>query len=317
MDSPPLPLEAGALTQLLQELETQRQAMQGLQNQLLVQQQQLQQQQLQQPQMAPRDYPKPPKPDTFNGDRQKADDWLFGVSHYFGLLNQNLPEEYKINFTVNLLKEEAMHWWQGLVRAEGTHPYPTFEAFKRGFLSQFAPVNGNAVARDRLDALRQTGTVEAYISAFNKVTARITDLSAAETLHRFVKGLRPTVNAWVKTKGCTTLHEAMSAAQAVGDYGAPGIPTQHGDPMDVDAIELEVNALSMRRPKDRRPIVHTNVSGNGRPPPGGTFRDPPPLKPGEMETLRAENKCFRCRKEGHRASECRTFPKGVRFADGR
>jgi len=289
----------------------------------------------QQNQQAPQGVPKPTKPPEYSGDRETSEDWMFTVTHYFNLLNgahnQPVGEAYKINFTVNLLRASAMHWWRTqVIHNHGQSPYNTFEEFRLAFLRRFQPVNSNTIARDKLYALRQTGTVAKYIDAFDKLSSRITDLSEAETLYRFIKGLQPNVKAWVKTKDCTTLQGAMSAAQAVGDNDSPGVPAAYNnDPMDVDmhALETEMNALSMqRRPKDRRPIFH-NASmsqGNGyRTAPRSNSRersfadkrrDPPPLRPGEMQALREQNKCFRCRRYGHQADECRTYPKKVRFA---
>lgn len=278
--------------------------------------------------------PKPNKPPEYKGDRSSTRDWVFLLDHYFDLyasMGQPFGDDDKIRHAVNLFREEALHWFHGLVqRSPNRTPFNSYAEFQTAFLAHFEPINAQEIARDKLARLQQTETVEKYIDAFLKISARIDDLSEAETLDRFIRGLKRSIQTWIRTRRVTSFKEAVQMAQQVGAYGLSVEPrrTIGDDPMDLDSLETAFHGMSVhRRPKDRRPLNH---AGNGpwggrspsqeRRPHAGPrdFHRPPrqnitPLSPGERERLRAEGACFRCRQPGHMANECPRFPKQVRF----
>ncbi|KAF9271139.1 hypothetical protein BGZ68_004160, partial [Mortierella alpina] len=109
-------------------------------------------------------------------------------------------------------------------------------------------------------------------------------------LHWFVKGLEPDTSKEVKLRQCATLDKAIPNGPTVA-------PKQTSSDMDLDNLHVAINNLSAQ--------VHYLSQGRNRP--SNTPR-PAKLTPAEKAHLIANKGCFRCRKIGHMASNCRTFP---------
>jgi len=278
--------------------------------------------------------PKITAPPEYDGTRAQAEDWIFNLKHYFSLIEMGgtyLPDEYKIKFAANLLRKEAMNWYRTSTatwvnRASTAESFRSFDDFITQFLKRFQPIRAKQIARDKLAELVQTSTVEKYTEQFQSLTAKIDDLSEAEALDKYIRGLKRHVQNWLKTakiQESGDLQQAMNMAQAVGANGP--VDTRPYDPMAIDPPAL--NGMRTRRPKDRRPIVHANMqdrwtrrSGNG------SSRSPsrerygrsksPTWSREDRQRLMDENRCFLCKEVGHMVSDC-PQNRRVRFASPR
>lgn len=279
--------------------------------------------------------PRIPNPPEYDGTRSQAEDWIFNLRQYFGLVElggTHLSDHYKISFAANLFRKEAMNWYRTSTATWFNTPMTTretfhsFEDFVAKFLKRFQPIRAKQIARDKLAALVQTGSVEKYTEQFQNISAAIDDLSEAEALDKYIRGLKQHVSDWLKAakvQESGDLQQAMVMAQAVGTKGP--VDTRPYDPMMIDPPSL--NGMSTRRPKDRRPIVHANMqdrwpptqrSGNGmhsRSPSRERYGRPrSPYQPREeQERLREENRCFLCKEVGHMIRDC-PLNKRVTFA---
>ncbi len=84
-------------------------------------------------------------------------------------------------------------------------PFADFTAFSQAFLEQHEALNHAEDARQRLDDLRQTGTVDAYIMAFNAIRVLVPDMATPDQMHRFLVGLEPGLRLQLATNRPMTL----------------------------------------------------------------------------------------------------------------
>lgn len=187
-------------------------------------------------------------------------------------------------------------------------------------------------------------TVGQFAHLFQTTLLPITDMSDADQVHRFVSGLLPHLAAKVWRNPPATLSDAIQAAvqlEASGNFGraaAHSAPRHHtpnyashstSAPMDINHIEFDdddyddapppdsaasappapaapgadmqtllaqmqamqhsFNTLQQRKPAPFRSASSDRVSG---------------LKPGEIDQLQAEGRCFRCKQKGHMKRDC-------------
>ncbi|KAJ9522820.1 hypothetical protein QJQ45_023603 [Haematococcus lacustris] len=93
--------------------------------------------------------------------------------------------------------------------------FTSWTCFVAAFERQFAPVNRLRHARDRLAALTQTSSVRRYLGEFTALCLEVTDLSPAEQLDRFIRGLKPSVRRELELREPTSFSEASTIADRV------------------------------------------------------------------------------------------------------
>lgn len=91
----------------------------------------------------------------------------------------------------------------------------SWDDFKLQLKDRFCPVDQNRRSRDVLHSMVQTGTVSAYIAAFQRVLMQCTDVSEAEALDKFIRGLKSRVKEVLLPLGPTTLEEAAIKAERI------------------------------------------------------------------------------------------------------
>ncbi|KAF9176174.1 hypothetical protein BGZ51_001468, partial [Haplosporangium sp. Z 767] len=122
-------------------------------------------------------------------------------------------------------------------------------------------------------------------------------------------GLERDTGKEVRLRQPDTLNNAITQATLIHSILFPDGPAVHAPkdgpaPMDLDNMDVRVaiNALASQvNFMQRNGGYQGNNKGNN-----GDSR-PPKLTPEERAYLMANNGCFRCRKIGHMAKQCRTF----------
>eukprot|EP00798_Chlamydomonas_sp_ICE-L_P004217 gene4217-14331_t len=223
-----------------------------------------------QPQRARGPDPKPATPPFYHGAHKgsEAETWLFQLENYFRLLAQRYPEQladdYKISYAVSLLRDTAAQWWMLRTKTNsGEQAIHSFEGFKAALSKKFVPVNAKEQAREKLAYLTQTGDLQVYVEQFENLSLQIDDLSAAEGMDKFCRGLKPEHQIWVKTYGVSTLEEAVNLAHKVSAFSSASqtmTPPPYRAPIDAMDIDvMHMNALTGRSPKDKRELYHEHV----------------------------------------------------------
>ncbi|CAI7812649.1 unnamed protein product, partial [Closterium sp. NIES-53] len=132
--------------------------------------------------------------------------WLFLVEEYIRL--SHVAGEEWAPFAGTLLRGSAVAWWQSLRPA-----IQTWQQFKEALVASYEPINAMARARDRLANLRQRTSVADYIAEFRDISTEISDLSTAEALDKFNRGLKNNIRMEVEVQGCSSLEEMARVAK--------------------------------------------------------------------------------------------------------
>jgi hypothetical protein len=235
---------------------------------------------------------KPPKPQTFSGERDAREVrvWAHSVGIYFDCVNQ--PAAHRVPYAAALLRGQALVWLMN----QPTVP-DSWEAFSAAIISYFAPVGAQVNARNELARLRQLASVRAYTRRFRSLLLEITDMSEAEKMDRYRRGLKPGLQYHVNFVDPDNFEELCLTAERVDaitvstwrDRSYAGAAARghwySGDdgagPSNSVAVPMELGAEQPRS--------------------GRAF---PPLTDVEREALKASGGCFYCRKSGHRALQC-------------
>ncbi|KAG0275651.1 hypothetical protein BGZ96_003712 [Linnemannia gamsii] len=155
-------------------------------------------------------------------------------------------------------------------RSSGLDIHYPWDTFETDSLAFQTPPNAVAAAREALESLRQgKRSVALCTHEYRRLLHRVPSLDKGTALHQFVKGLE-----------ADTSNEHDPNAM---DNDNPHIA--------INNLTNQVNYLSLA----------SNRANNN------TLR-PPKLTADEKAHLTANKGCFRCRKIGHMASQCRTFP---------
>jgi hypothetical protein len=158
----------------------------------------------------------------------------------------------------------------------------------------FYPPNYQRDLLDRFYNISQTGSVSDYSRRFLTLLAKLPTRGTADTLERYINGLKPLVRLFVRMNPPTNFEEALSRAKYADDEtfrnplfmkqltGKRQHQQHHpgGEPMDIDAVQID-----------------------------NRFKGP--LTPDLKQLLRKENRCFYCRNKGHSINECKKRSKNT------
>ena len=245
----PLDAQIAALLQGLQQQQARYDSlalsMQNMQQQHQLQQQQwlqqMQQMQHAMPQpniIAPHtSRPKPIKPLRFKGDKEDSAGvaaWIFNVEKFFEA-SHVLDDLERIAYAVTLLDRNALAWWMTVEKEKGVAAPSTWEAWKAALTAMFQPANLESEAREKLDALRQTGTVSSYAFTMRRLMLDVPGMTSAEKIHRFVHGLKPSIQRELRIREPTSFDDAVATAERIDNvslsfrvpFGRTSVPSTH------------------------------------------------------------------------------------------
>jgi hypothetical protein len=142
-----------------------------------------------------------------------VDSWLRRIVKHFEFYGIQVFQDdiSRIRFAIMYLEGSAMDWWDKILESDKSKII-TWELFVEALYSRFRPMQAAMVARVRLAALKQTGTVSAYVNIFQRELTPISDMSTADQIFNFRQGLKSHIGQRVLEKMPKTLHEAMDIA---------------------------------------------------------------------------------------------------------
>lgn len=233
---------------------------------------------------------KPPKPDVFYGtdDAKRVRQWVFQVDNYFTVTGE--PEERRVSYATTLLRKSALLWWLSLRVEERPMAWAGFSS---AIVDYFQPLSATIVARDVLARLYQKSSVKAYAEEFKAQVLNIPDVTDAEKLDRFRRGLKKDVRLHVAFANPPTFDQAVTIAEQIDEVlyahrAYSGGAKTYGNAASTSRSNISPTAME---------IGAIQSSDEHR----GPYKK---LTPEEKAELTRHNACFYCRKPGHVAIRC-------------
>jgi len=301
--------------------------------------------------------PKGPTPTEFHGRKIgfEVDSWIRDMKVQFECYPSMFTTDCeKVRHAARFFKGPAAEWWE--TEASDGEVTNCWDKFVERLHLRYRPMQAKTVARARLDQLKQRGTVSMYADLFQKELTPIKDMSPADQIFFFLKGLSDSnVANRVREKEPTELHHAMDLAVRAeafhgkgglaqgqrkfsGYYASSANSTSAGStsaPMDLNAVASRDEYHSQQVPVEQlendvgqsphagssihdtamRSMINmmaamesrlNAMSGQS----SSTFSKAsggdrvPNLKPGDIDRLLSEGRCFRCKEKGHMKRDC-------------
>ena len=154
---------------------------------------------------------KPSKPSVFTGSKigSAAYLWLEDLKNYF--LAAGINGNYRTVFAVAHLKEEALLWKTSITELSNPQSVD-FDTFGELFLRRFQPISSNLEAREQLRRLKYNGNIQQYVSSFQSIMQKITDMTNTDKLDYFSNGLNRSLKLELIKQNVTDLQQAIHIA---------------------------------------------------------------------------------------------------------
>ncbi|KAK4265564.1 hypothetical protein QN277_026598 [Acacia crassicarpa] len=171
--------------------------------------------------LLPPPQPRPFKLDfpCFDGNDPRG--WIFKATQFFNFHQTPPPQHLQIaSFHMD---GPALTWYQWTFH---NNPFHTWDVFTQSLENRFgdSPYTSHMGA---LAKLTQTSTVSIYVTEYEALANRTTDLPTPFLLHNFVSGLQPHIRREVQALRPTTIIEAQGLAklqeEKLADLPSPSI----------------------------------------------------------------------------------------------
>jgi hypothetical protein len=140
--------------------------------------------------------------------------WVQKLDTYFKL--NPMTESEAIIFTTLHMEGEAHEWWyHGLVTLGHNH-ITSYLKFTKRLMERFDRRDSKLHFRD-LTQLKQTGSIEAFITEFQRKAVVVSDILEHRLVMLFTEALIEPLRGWVKVFKSHTLQEAIVHTRDMGD----------------------------------------------------------------------------------------------------
>lgn len=217
------------------------------------------------------------KPHAFNGRSKDIESWASCMDAY---VIEEAPDR-ALTVAASYLEKDAHVWYTTFKKTTTVNTWPELRA---ALISRFNPLNKTLAARDKLSKWKQMKDVASFNSDFLQIILDIPEITEAEKIDRYCRGLKNSIWEVLCTKEYERVEDVMT-----------------------DALRVEAAK------KGSRNLGNPTGSSRGQSFSGGTDGPAPmelgathlvKLTPEERERCFREGRCLRCREKGHLAKEC-------------
>lgn len=221
---------------------------------------------------------RPNKPALFSGKPGTIEAWS---SHMDSYVSATDPKD-ACRIACTYLDGEAFTWWHSYSQSTTV---PNWTALRTALLRRFSPLNKIQAARDKLHSWRQIKDVGTFNRTFLSVVMDIPDITEAEKIDRYSRGLKRDIWQALCLKTYIDLESLMTDALRIeaakaGAFRVPNPTNTPGKPSSTGVVPMDISAIKVEK-----------------------------LTPDERQRCMREGLCLRCREKGHLAKDC---PKGQR-----
>lgn len=177
---------------------------------------------------------------NFSGSAATLDNWLREMRQQFAWYQYSADAE-QVAMATAQLRHQALDWWDALPAAEKATLAASFPAFEQALRARFQPINSAKMARHSLDGLRQgpKQSVHDYTSAFRRLLTPLPDMSEADRVHCYTRGLRSALQMRLIEHDPVALDDAISLATRLGSLSVLAASSaSDGSAMDLSALGL-------------------------------------------------------------------------------
>ncbi|KAF5384867.1 hypothetical protein D9615_000927 [Tricholomella constricta] len=129
----------------------------------------------------------------FNGKHSEVTPFISEIKRLIEFNASSFPDDHtKVLFVGLNLKDGIPVEWFNHLEQSGSSLLWNFNNFLAAFRKKFADPSLITTADQRLDQLKQTGSVHYYLTSFMEIASHL-DMTEQTKISRFMKGLKPTV----------------------------------------------------------------------------------------------------------------------------
>lgn len=252
---------------------------------------------------------KPPSPEVFKG--HSVDTFLFSVEKAFEFYE--IDESRKVTVAVNYFRDSALRWFKFMERRFQVSP-PSWQTFKELLIQHFKASNTETVIRNKLNSLRQIGSVVSYNDAFNRLIIELPDIDENTKIDMYCRGLKSQVQLQVRLRSPDSLHIAQTTALNVDHIiGAMNYSKGKSFPASSRSFNEHPRSTATSSSNNSAPMELGNTEevedaseelGNHVSALSSRYQGSNRLGQEEIRQLIKEKKCFKCKKTGHIARRC-------------
>jgi hypothetical protein len=169
---------------------------------------------------APR--PKIPTPRVFDGKVGAAiDSWIDENEKQFAFFGPYFADDkVKIEYALNFVNHEVGNWYKpaAVTAAANGIDIDTWVKFIDVMRTRYQPIESSFAARTSFDSAVQSNSVQAYSTHVQSLMTYIKDMSAADQVHGYCRGLKPHIRLEVMKSKPKTLTDAIEKAVGIEAY---------------------------------------------------------------------------------------------------
>ena len=266
-----------------------------------------------------------PNTPKFHGNlSEDVDDWLYKVRINLGIAG--IPEDSYCDFITNYCVGKAGVFLRRLREEYSTQHKPLgWQNLRDAFIKRYRPIDYTRRIRNQLMQIRQGNDFNAYVDQFQHLLNQLepNEMSEQEKLHYFTEGVTTEAKFQIISRQIKSVDSAILIASELDSCRAKTVfpvqmahrqhnrPKQHeytnrmpqhnrGNPINRNNYRTPFNTSSSNQNNNQRHNQNNRQNNNQN-------NNPQKQKPQMVNQQNEKSKptCFRCKKIGHLASNCR------------